>query len=391
MLQSDLYVDARTVRSHTDLQLVSARRVDDDRRCLLVFPNTWVDASVARPALARLARAHTTIEHALIPRTVSVVLDAPVPFVELDCSAEVDGFELSRRLSEHGDRLPYGAADAFIRSLRIALTAAGEARDPVTERPLFLGRLSPGNVLFSPDGRWFLAGFGHNYAAERASGEVDGSAVFFQAPEVSIGGEPSASGDYVALLLYMRSLIRHVDFATALKNAMLGVLDASSKDIFECLQWIEKRIMGEPVTTRASVEEAVRVADRIRAILGVVLDPEGFGKIVAARLAARAPIDVTVAPDAAWIEGADGKRHRLGAVHRRIVLELLATHPGKASALSVPRALEVGWPGERVLAEAGANRVYVTMNRLRALGLRDALERTEQGYRLAADVRVRRL
>ena len=40
-------------------------------------------------------------------------------------------------------------------------------------------------------------------------------------------------------------------------------------------------------------------------------------------------------------------------------------------------------PGERPLAEAGANRVYVALTRLRTMGLRDVIERFEDGYRLS--------
>ena len=43
---------------------------------------------------------------------------------------------------------------------------------------------------------------------------------------------------------------------------------------------------------------------------------------------------------------------------------------------------EAGWPGERTLPEAGANRVYSAVRDLRKLGLRDVLVRADDGYRL---------
>jgi predicted ATPase len=49
---------------------------------------------------------------------------------------------------------------------------------------------------------------------------------------------------------------------------------------------------------------------------------------------------------------------------------------------------EAGWPGERILAEAGAHRVRVAISTLRKLGLRDALETTPEGYRLASSLVV---
>ena len=50
--------------------------------------------------------------------------------------------------------------------------------------------------------------------------------------------------------------------------------------------------------------------------------------------------------------------------------------------------LEAGWPGERMSPESGARRVYVTINRLRKLGLGELLLTTGDGYALAPNVRV---
>ena len=47
-----------------------------------------------------------------------------------------------------------------------------------------------------------------------------------------------------------------------------------------------------------------------------------------------------------------------------------------------------GWPGERMSPESGARRVYVTINRLRKLGLGDLLLTTGDGYMLAPRVDV---
>lgn len=63
-----------------------------------------------------------------------------------------------------------------------------------------------------------------------------------------------------------------------------------------------------------------------------------------------------------------------------------AREPGRA--LSVAELVAAGWPGEKVLPRAGASRVYVSIASLRRMGLRDALERTPEGYRLDARVRA---
>ena len=66
-----------------------------------------------------------------------------------------------------------------------------------------------------------------------------------------------------------------------------------------------------------------------------------------------------------------------------------AERPG--SALPWDALLEAAWPGERVLAVAGAHRVRVAVSTLRKLGLKEALSTTAEGYVLAADLVVMRV
>jgi predicted ATPase len=63
--------------------------------------------------------------------------------------------------------------------------------------------------------------------------------------------------------------------------------------------------------------------------------------------------------------------------------------PGAALTWEV--LLETAWPGERVLATAGAHRVRVAVSTLRKLGLKDVLSTREEGYLLAPEVATLRL
>ncbi len=60
--------------------------------------------------------------------------------------------------------------------------------------------------------------------------------------------------------------------------------------------------------------------------------------------------------------------------------------PGRP--ISVAELVAAGWPGEKILPRSGASRVYVSITSLRKMGLRDALDRTADGYSLDPAVRI---
>jgi hypothetical protein len=61
----------------------------------------------------------------------------------------------------------------------------------------------------------------------------------------------------------------------------------------------------------------------------------------------------------------------------------------EAPALDVWALASAGWPEERILPDAAAQRVYSTLERLRKLGLGPYLVRDSDGYRLDPDVPIR--
>jgi predicted ATPase len=108
---------------------------------------------------------------------------------------------------------------------------------------------------------------------------------------------------------------------------------------------------------------------------------------------ALAPADATleVGPDARWFRppgGVEVPMLRRGAV--RLVLLALARSRAASPGVALPRdaLLEAGWPGELVLAEAGATRVRVAIATLRSLGLGDVLQTRDDGYLLDPDVGI---
>src|SRR5262249_21380551 len=92
-----------------------------------------------------------------------------------------------------------------------------------------------------------------------------------------------------------------------------------------------------------------------------------------------------LAPDARWIRPPGGAWQDLRERHavRCLLLRLVDRRreaPGRG--LSLAELQEAGWPGERILPAAAANRIYVAINQLRKLGLKDHLRKTGEGYYL---------
>jgi predicted ATPase len=94
---------------------------------------------------------------------------------------------------------------------------------------------------------------------------------------------------------------------------------------------------------------------------------------------------LVLARDARWFAVDGGARVDLGrrGALRRILLrlaELRLSSPGVALPLAAVSA--AGWPGERMLGESAADRVYTTVQRLRRLGLEEVLLTRDDGYLL---------
>jgi hypothetical protein len=107
----------------------------------------------------------------------------------------------------------------------------------------------------------------------------------------------------------------------------------------------------------------------------------------------RASAAVRVARDGAWFQRAGEAPVYLRARYAlaRVLRALVDAHARAAAApLALEALIDAGWPGERPVADSGANRVYVAIATLRRLGMREHIERLEGGYRLALGVELAR-
>jgi len=104
-----------------------------------------------------------------------------------------------------------------------------------------------------------------------------------------------------------------------------------------------------------------------------------------------APEPLVVGTDARWLRLPSRQRIELPRQRamRLILLALVRerlTSPGHA--LTWECLLAHGWPGERMMHDAGHVRVRVALSKLRALGLRELISSRDDGYVLRDDAPV---
>jgi predicted ATPase len=95
--------------------------------------------------------------------------------------------------------------------------------------------------------------------------------------------------------------------------------------------------------------------------------------------------DLLLAREGRWCRPPGGAWQDLRERHaaRRLLVCLVErqrAEPGRGIAML--ELQEAGWPGERILPAAAANRIYVALNQLRKIGLKDWLKRNAEGYYL---------
>jgi predicted ATPase/tetratricopeptide (TPR) repeat protein len=143
------------------------------------------------------------------------------------------------------------------------------------------------------------------------------------------------------------------------------------------------------------LEQILRVAQTTHEMISsharvVVTLPES---VPAPESQAAPPHRLQAGPSTIWVRLNEGdtidlERRR---VVRRILDELIENRihqPGRP--VPVSRLVEAAWPGQRFVAESGANRVYVAIATLRTLGLGEVLQTRSGGYLIDSHAMVGR-
>ncbi len=385
----------------------AARRASDGGPCVVVSASPLAEPTRAREALERLALAHAATSHPAVPRAVlvdgaRVGAHDGASFVELASEASIDGTTALERLIDARAHLGFGEAEALLELVLGALRAAADAPGG----PFRVGRLSLSSVLVSNTGTVHLLGLGHPVATTDESGRLTTSLAVFQAPEVAAGADSTEGSDLVALLGMRRALLPHLDLPPSLRRAMRGEpAEADDAGLAGAVRELEAALLAATPEARPDLAAAAAAFAAVRSRVGIEPDPEGLARLLS-DLALGLPIqsdweiratdDLTeettiVSATGAWIAAParGGERVELGPSLRRMLALLLSRHRSEPDrTTSTWELLEAGWPGEKLVADAGANRVYAAVKRLRNMGLRGVIERHEDGYRLAPLARI---
>ncbi|AKF03526.1 helix-turn-helix domain-containing protein [Sandaracinus amylolyticus] len=375
------YLEPDTIRSDGAFARFATRRLEDGAACVVI--------TGAGGALAELARAHREVLHPSIPP----VTHQGDLFVELASDARIDGIELVARCIAQRRTLEHAQLDALVIATVDALRAAASCGR-------FAGRLSLASLLVSARGELALIGLGHRVAVDDERGAIAVAHAVFQAPEVGAGGAASASGDLIACWQLWKALLALAELPDPLARALRGEPRDEDAPIAAALREME-RWASESADRRAGYDEGQRRWAALRAAIGVEPDPEGLSRVlgdVALGLDPALRLDewgeateesVALGPAGAWIDTARGERVKLGPALRNVLALLLQRHaedPGRTT--STWELLEIGWPGESIQPDAGANRVYATIRRLRNMGLRGVIERHDDGYRIVPGAQI---
>lgn len=352
----------------------------DDRPCVVVMAPR-IAREDARAKLRHLARVHAIAAGDYVPGVVDMSLDAELPWVALDCDAVGDLGHVVDFIRLTGEKPPFSLTSVIGKTLMETLSRTHQLRDPETGRAVCLGGLSTSNTLISADGRMSIIGFG--------VGPLVGATI---APEVALGEPPTPGADVYALSMFMREHIALAKLPPIFHRVFTGKTRFDDAKGVLLLAWSNARILSAPPERRPDMDRLLEQGHALWRACGITPDVDGWAEFAARALVpdpeliGSAPIArIVIGPDADWIETPNGERHTLGGRRplRRLLLALAEARRDRAGKpLTLDQLLDVGWPGETPLAEAGQNRVYVAISALRKLGLGDSLQRWDNGYRI---------
>lgn len=377
------------LRTGTAFEVFSVRA--QERLATLFIASARLDKDDAERRAEAIATAHEQLAGPHVAPLISQGEHEGRPWLLFDSAAVTDGDELLRVQVDRDARQPYAAAIGALDAIASTLRRMHATRSRLTGSPYALGSISVANLFYEADGALWIFGAGDNVFA-RATTLMP----TVLPPEVALGEPPTPASDSFAVSALMRAMVPFVELPSAIASVLRG--HDTKTSLAKLTHETNARVWGLPQALRPSLATLERVFHTIVSLLGESASYEEHRAFVRAMLAQEEPDEpaaeshvLQLADDGSWFQLDQQKMQRISsrAALRRVLLTILE-HADRGESCTVKTLLDAGWPGERVDPEAGANRVYVSVSALRKMGLRSAIERFDQGYRLAPGVRVER-
>ncbi len=278
-----------------------------------------------------------------------------------------------------GDRLTEGLALAVLGHIALEGGRAAEAATHYAHAAELLEKAADRRNAAIVLGAWASASalLGEHAHAERLLGRANEHA--------QARGRP---GDMEALALFAAVLgAREAEDAAARGDGALASAKLSS------IEALIGRVSGPSSTVHRSdeVRLALRLAQRAKSEAAPRIASMREAKPVGSG-AEDASAPFVLAEDGTWFRLPTGEVHKLrarpvAARLLRLLVDCALDAPGVP--VGAESLITAGWPGDKILPKAARNRLYVTMTRLRQLGLGELLRNEGEGYFLRPGVRVR--
>lgn len=364
----------------------------ESKAMTLLLANESLPADEAIRRADALATAHELLAGPHIPALHSRGSYKGRPWLLLDAALVATGDELLCVQLDRGLKQPYAAAMGGLSAVVATVRRMHDTIDPHTKAPYAMGTIGAANLYFDSDANLWILGAGDN-GFSRARTVLP----TLLAPELALGEAASVATDTFAVSALIRSMVPYVDVPEPIARVLRG--DETDSSLAKLTHETNARIYAVPKILRPSLGTLEKMFRGLLTVLRIRPSYEAHRAFmkqlltqdeVASQPSPRVVLEV--ANDGSWFRLQGQETQRLGsrAPLRRVLLCLLE-QAERAEACDVWRLLEAGWPGERVDAEAGANRVYAAVSTLRRMGLRTVIERFDAGYRISPDAQIQRL
>lgn len=358
----------------------------------LLLANESLAADDARRRADAMATAHELLAGPHVPSLHSRGTYKSRPWLLLDAALVSTADELLCVQVDRGLKQPYAAAMGGLSAVVTTVRRIHETIDPHTKAPYAMGSIGAANLYFDADGHLWMLGFGDN-GFSRARTVLP----TLLAPELALGEAASVATDTFAMSALIRSMVPFVDVPEPIARVLRG--DENDSTLAKLTHETNARIYAVPKVLRPSLGTLEKMFRGLLTVLRIRPSYDAHREFIKQLLTQdevtpqpSPRVVLEVANDGSWFRLQGQETQRLGsrAPLRRVLLCLIEQQD-KGEACDVWRLLEAGWPGERVDAEAGANRVYAAVSTLRRMGLRSVIERFDAGYRMSPDAQVQRM